>query len=215
MASPPPPDPPMTKPLSILSFGASLVEGYSRYGMLMTPFSATTKRVLDERLGKEFEVQVATSGVSGQLVTRGFRERMGELYSSPSSDSSPYDWVVFLGGTNDIAYCVAPSKIYAEIRAITAVPLDSGARVLLLTIPECAYKDEANDSRRDELNALIKGDGREGVYTLDLHALVPYHAMPEDEREEIWDDGLHFTPKGYERVGSLVAERIVEIMRES
>lgn len=37
--------------------------------------------------------------------------------------------------------------------------------------------------------------------------------MPEEERDEIWDDGLHFTPAGYERVGRLVAERLIEILR--
>jgi lysophospholipase L1-like esterase len=46
----------------------------------------------------------------------------------------------------------------------------------------------------------------------DLHAAIPYHSMPEAEREEIWDDGLHFTPKGYERMGELVAARLLEIL---
>ena len=36
--------------------------------------------------------------------------------------------------------------------------------------------------------------------------------MPEAEREEIWDDGLHFTPKGYERMGELIAARLFEII---
>ena len=49
-------------------------------------------------------------------------------------------------------------------------------------------------------------------FTFDLHAKIPYHALPEAERNQIWDDGLHFTPMGYERVGTLVAERLVEIL---
>lgn len=75
----------------------------------------------------------------------------------------PYDWVVFLGGTNDIAYSIAPTKIYDEIVAITNLPLATGARVLLMTVPECAAKSEKLDRRRDELNGLLKGDGRSGV----------------------------------------------------
>jgi lysophospholipase L1-like esterase len=51
-------------------------------------------------------------------------------------------------------------------------------------------------------------------YVLDLHAKIPYHSMEETEREEIWDDGLHFTPKGYERMGGFVAERLIEIISE-
>ena len=36
--------------------------------------------------------------------------------------------------------------------------------------------------------------------------------MSEVERSEIWDDGLHFTPKGYERMGEFVAARLFEIL---
>jgi hypothetical protein len=37
--------------------------------------------------------------------------------------------------------------------------------------------------------------------------------MSKDERKEIWDDGLHFTAAGYARIGTLVAERLVEILQ--
>ena len=36
--------------------------------------------------------------------------------------------------------------------------------------------------------------------------------MDEEERKEIWDDGLHFSENGYERLGKLVAERLVGIL---
>jgi len=36
--------------------------------------------------------------------------------------------------------------------------------------------------------------------------------MEESEREEIWDDGLHFTSQGYERMGEMIAERLIEII---
>lgn len=75
----------------------------------------------------------------------------------------PYDWVIFLGGTNDLAYSIAPTKIYDEIVAITNLPLATGARVLLMTVPECGAKSEKLNQRRDTLNELLKGDGREGV----------------------------------------------------
>ncbi|KAH7364741.1 SGNH hydrolase-type esterase domain-containing protein [Rhexocercosporidium sp. MPI-PUGE-AT-0058] len=204
------PNPPPS--LHILCFGDSLTEGYSMYGMQWTPYSETTKEVLEERLSDKWSFDIDTDGVSGQLVTAGFKKRMEALYTNPKTPSRPYDWVVFLGGTNDLAYSIPPSKIYDEIKAITAMPLETGARVLILTVPECGVKNEKLDGRRGELNALIKGDGREGVYALDLHALIPYHSMPEKEREEIWDDGLHFTSAGYERVGVLVAERLIEIL---
>ena len=48
-------------------------------------------------------------------------------------------------------------------------------------------------------------------YTLDLHALVTYHSMSEETRDEIWDDGLHLTPKGYSVMGEHIANRLLEL----
>lgn len=81
-----------------------------------------------------------------------------------------------------------------------------------MTVPECGVKNEGLDARRDQLNKFIKEDKREGVYVFDLHAAIPYHSMGEAEQEDIWDDGLHFTPKGYERMGELVAARLLELI---
>ncbi len=41
---------------------------------------------------------------------------------------------------------------------------------------------------------------------------MPYWSMPEERRNEIWDDTIHFTAKGYDLFGTLVANRITEIM---
>lgn len=49
-------------------------------------------------------------------------------------------------------------------------------------------------------------------HTLDLHAQIPYWSMPEVERDDVWDDGLHFSPTGYARLGKLVAERLLELL---
>ncbi|KAI9053807.1 hypothetical protein LZ554_002755 [Drepanopeziza brunnea f. sp. 'monogermtubi'] len=200
-------------PVRILCFGDSLTDGYWMYGKHRAPYSVTMKRILEENLGEKAEMgfDVDTNGVSGQLVVNGFKERMRNIYTANTTEH-PYDWVVFLGGTNDLAFSVPPDRIYDEIKAITDLPLSTGARVLLLTVPECSAKSEKLDRNRGELNELLKRDRREGVYSLDLHTKIPYHAMDEDERKKIWDDGLHFTPEGYERVGELVAERLIGIL---
>lgn len=38
--------------------------------------------------------------------------------------------------------------------------------------------------------------------------------MPEDRRSELWDDGTHFTPRGYDLVGTIVADRLVELVTQ-
>ena len=49
-------------------------------------------------------------------------------------------------------------------------------------------------------------------FVCDLHSAIPYHSMSKEERTEIWDDGLHLTEKGYERMGEVVGARLAEIL---
>jgi lysophospholipase L1-like esterase len=43
---------------------------------------------------------------------------------------------------------------------------------------------------------------------------MPYHSLTPAENVELWDDGLHFTPKGYEKIGNILAKALVEILRD-
>jgi lysophospholipase L1-like esterase len=38
--------------------------------------------------------------------------------------------------------------------------------------------------------------------------------MPEEQRREIWDDGLHFTERGYDLMGRIIAERLSALISE-
>ena len=49
------------------------------FGMKFTPYSETLQTRLDEQLGSEWKVEIETNGVSGELVTAGFRQRMEVL----------------------------------------------------------------------------------------------------------------------------------------
>jgi hypothetical protein len=83
------------------------------------------------------------------------------LDASKRGERGDFDWVIFLGGTNDLGWGKSPVEIYAAIKSITSLPLENGARVLLMTVPECAVRSKSLDSKRDELNGMIRE--REGV----------------------------------------------------
>lgn len=42
---------------------------------------------------------------------------------------------------------------------------------------------------------------------------MPFHSLTEDQKVELWDDGLHFTPQGYDMIGTLVTERLLELLK--
>jgi lysophospholipase L1-like esterase len=71
---------PQAEPLRVLCFGDSLTAGYSRFGMIMTPYSQILKRTLETKIltGDRWRIiDVETDGLSGDLVTRGtFVRRM-------------------------------------------------------------------------------------------------------------------------------------------
>ena len=73
-----------------------------------------------------------------------------------------------------------------------------------------------NNSKDDQMPPLsdhqkpVEEQGK--YYVCDLHSAIPYHSMSKEEREEIWDDGLHLTEKGYERMGEVVGARLAEIL---
>lgn len=60
-----------------------------------------------------------------------------------------------------------------------------------MTIPTSKHKIERITEKRNKVNEWIKADDR-AVVVVDIHDLIPY----DDDHEEMWDDGLHFTPKG-------------------
>ena len=63
------------------------------------------------------------------------------------------------------------------------------------------------------------GDGNEtktdsNSYTLDFHKKMPFWGIPEAKRNELWDDGVHFTAEGYDLMGVIIADRLIEVIEE-
>jgi hypothetical protein len=46
----------------------------------------------------------------------------------------------------------------------------------------------------------------------DLNGAVPYYAMSEEDREKYWDDHIHFTPDGYDHIGTKVGMALVSLL---
>lgn len=88
--------------------------------------------------------------------------------------------------------------------------------MLALTIPEAGVKGgparERADAKRNKVNDLIKGYRRDNFHVFDLHAAMPYFAMSDADREEYWDDHIHFTSAGYDLIGKKVGMALVSLL---
>lgn len=99
--------------LRILCFGDSLTAGYTRYGLEHYPYSD----FLENKLRKSFplrEITIVNDGLSGDRVKAGWFLRRMEGRCAKAA-AKPYNWVIVLGGTNDLGWGEAPEAIYEAL----------------------------------------------------------------------------------------------------
>ncbi|RHZ43193.1 SGNH/GDSL hydrolase family protein [Aspergillus thermomutatus] len=216
----------MGKELSVLCFGDSLTAGYYHFGCDYHPYALTLKNKLQAAFPTT-TFTVDEDGLPGDLVVSPagkFLPRIqAKCVSTPlvfvavltiTVDGSNYDWVIILGGTNDLGTRYPASKIYPALQDVWEVALDSGAHVLALTIPECSAVSTTLNTNRNKVNSSILAHKAEGFHAFDLHGALPYHNATEEFKEKIWDDGLHLTAEGYRLVGDVVGEHLIALLKD-
>jgi len=199
--------------LHILCFGDSLTEGMSLGRPHPHPYSIALKSSL-EKAFPSFNITTDTQGVGGDRATSppgSFLPRMQKAYED-IHPQKPYDWAIILGGTNDISVEYAAEDIYVALQKVWAIPLSHSTKVLSLTMPECGWDDSPITIHGDELNKLILDHKARNYYTFDLHTAVPFRGIPDKKRSELWGDPVHYSPKGYDLVGKLLAERLTGLI---
>ena len=161
------------KSLRILCFGDSLTAGYSEYGYFHYPYAKRLQAPLENYLPLT-KITVDVAGLSGDRVIAGQYLRRMQA-QCVNAEEKPYDWIIVLGGTNDLGWSELPEKIYEGLSMILAldsaipnayqefpllekvwrVALDSGANVLALNVLEAEVTSGTIVQRRNELNKLI------------------------------------------------------------
>ncbi|KAL8417486.1 hypothetical protein RB594_001234 [Gaeumannomyces avenae] len=195
--------------LRILCFGDSLTAGYASLGTVYRPYSEQMVELLRPAL-PDVEIETVVDGRPGDTTT-GFLSRL-DPHFGPGKPS--YDWTILLGGTNDLAYNRTAEAVFENLSKCWGVAQAHGSKVLVLTVPEVGVTGSALvNSRRDELNRLIKNAEGGNIYVHDHHAAVPFWAMSEDDRRLHWDDNVHLTPSGYDLMGQKIAARFLEVLR--
>ncbi|KAA8645628.1 hypothetical protein EYZ11_003466 [Aspergillus tanneri] len=199
----------MSKKLSILCFGNSLTAGYYHFGLEYHPYAWKLESRLKSALPSH-TIRVDVEGLPGDKVICPpgcFLPRLQQMCAKTS-----YDWVIILGGTNDLGYGYQCSKIFSALKDAWEVALNAGAHVLALTVPECSAVNKRLDASREELNSKILSHSCEKFHAFDLHKEVPYHSATEELKEKLWDDGLHMTSDGYDLVGNLVGDHLLGLL---
>ncbi|MBF0567854.1 MAG: hypothetical protein HQK95_03205 [Nitrospirae bacterium] len=182
--------------LLIAAFGDSLTVGFQsptredpRYRE--TPYAD----FLMEKMGGKADFVV--KGVSGELT-----EDMLRRYDKDVLSLNP-DYVVILGGTNDLGWSVELSAIMSNLYYMYKTALDAGIIPVAVSVPSLRGYDPLI-APRVELNSMIK----EAAKGLNIPFADYFTASCETPVQrlaiEYSNDGLHLSTKGYELLADVI-----------
>ena len=162
------------------------------------------------------ESTIANFGKGGDMVNQMRRRLPAALANGRRS----YSHLVVFGGVNDLYSDLTagrtPTKIGRDLSAMYELARARGMKVVALTVAPWGgfsrYYNERRAAATREINSWIRERGPEGNvdHVVDAWALLscgnaerlcPKYAEP-------FKDGLHFGPKGHERLGQALYEAV-------
>ena len=99
----------LPKSLRILCFGDSLTAGYTSHGYGHHPYADHLRVGLEHMLSSS-SIEVEVAGLSGDQVQGQYLQRIKA--KCPTEKGRLYDWIIIMGGTNDLGWGQRPEDIY-------------------------------------------------------------------------------------------------------
>ena len=201
------------KALRILALGDSLTAGYYDHGRAYHPYAKHLTHLFESA---NIPAEIDQRGRSGERVVPTMVDRLRYLLEKGAF----YDWIIILGGTNDLADEVSGEEIFKQgLEPMYQMCLNhtqAKINLVVMTVIENSFDSPAEDDDKDRqtLNRMIRDyaaqtNNQDRVCLVDLDKGIPYHSVVSDnERKQIWDDCVHLTPAGYDRMATLVFDAI-------
>ena len=135
-----------------------------------------------------------------------------------------YDWVVILGGTNDIyskkhAGKHSVTELSQSILSVHEISHLHGAKSVAVTIPDvsCESTEMCQDMKqtREAVNTNLRQyvDGhKSSVILCDLADSLVRHNMDHKLIGQFFEGGLHLKPRGYETMARLIFESLKPVL---
>jgi acyl-CoA thioesterase-1 len=200
--------------MKIVALGDSLTVGETGFGVSDSDEFTAYPRYLEilarqhlTGLQSEMEVDVLNKGINGDL-TSGMLER----FSRDVVDEKA-DYVIILGGANDIGWGFDTAIIAHNLTSMYDVALSEGIGVVACSVPSILGLDELIPPRL-QLNRMIRNEAEKRSITfVDLFSAT---ADPDTNRllEDYSADGLHLNPNGYQQIGGCIFDKWLRALLE-
>ena len=199
----------------ILCFGDSLTEGWYDSGFKYHPYTIHLSELVDREAGSDASrrTELVNRGISGEVVNPEMLNRLPTILR----DEKPFDFAIILGGTNDLASLRAAKDydLSKSIKSLHQLAHKKGLKTCAVTIPQTGfdllpyaveyveYREQVNSDIREFVS-----ENSTMVCLCDLSLKHPMYGLNDKKLVEFWDDELHLTPKGYDKMAEIIFEDI-------
>lgn len=155
-------------------------------------------------------------GLSGDCVVPHMTVRLAQTLRNASKAGTHYTVLILLAGINDLGIQAHVATVFDGITTMIREAVTHKAKVLLLTLLGTKMANTKNDASRVHLNhrlrRLVKHpDLGASVTILDMDVEMPYG---EAQRAGLFDDGIHLSPKGYDKMGQVVYRALLPLLEK-
>jgi lysophospholipase L1-like esterase len=199
----------------ILCYGDSLTAGSSPPNWEMFPYASYLEQALHQQTTLHHAV-VRHRGLPGWTAAQMLAEANGDQTGLRTAIriGAPIDLVILLAGTNDLGYSDQPMPIVQSILALHQLCYDEGVRhTIALGIPSSGYQSvnqPASMVAQTINNELAGFAQREPRATF-----VPFPFDYQQGDDKWAPDGLHFSPAGYQVLGTSLAPTVEFILKST
>ncbi|XP_046844295.1 uncharacterized protein LOC124438283 [Xenia sp. Carnegie-2017] len=217
---------------NILAFGDSITRGHVKhYPRTYYPYSESLRKTLNRLHAKDVTFIVDNYGVNGDKALGTAETRLASALKSKQ-----YEWIIILIGTNDLGSyfkyhddqekyknsTVFIEALFAKIKKLCSMALGTNALVILGTIfahtcEERSSYCESLSINRQSLNKKLRDyvfDTRELLILADFDNDLCYRKLSEEKRKLYWQDDVHLTEAGYERMAKLIYQKMLPYLPE-
>ena len=212
-SQPPTPRSPSTKQHRILCYGDSLTAGTTTDSYTLHPYAPFLEQGLKESGRNVLVRHVGLPGWTAQHMVDTIADDKGLEYQIRRVKDPSLSLVIILSGTNDLGHLRSQEEITKSVLKLHATAFDNQVpATLAIAIPPSGYTSQNSQAR-----AVAEGVNDALLANSDNEPRMHFIPFPfEFERNgENWSsDTLHFSPKGYQRLGESVVSVVGQILDE-